>query len=326
MNIRPPAGSRRPMQPRPLRTGEPVMLAGYQNPWTVKATSEHFAVLTRPATDTDRAAFLAAQQENAWGREELPGDVFYTVLDWRNGVRGPCNLAGRSYGSGDYTAAECAAMLAEFEAGDLEVSHRDGVPIEFADEVPGVTPTIGQMIAETRANNIRLGWRRPEGGPGANTLGDYVALLHEELGEAVKAYRAWKLEDATDLTHWNVAGLSKPEGVGSEFADLLIRLLDTGDVFGFTVFDQDMQVGDVADLPAEPLFTLKTFGDHIAWIGFHIGQMWCAPFFEAPLVLRALVTTARRHGIDLDFEYARKTAYNRTRQFRHGGALAETGA
>jgi hypothetical protein len=149
MNTRPPAGSRM-MQPRPLQTGEPVMLAGYQNPWTVKATSEHFAVLTRPVTDTDRAAFRADQQEDTW-QEELPGDVFYTVLDWRNGVRGPCNLIGQSYGSGDYTAAECAAMLAEFEAGDLEVSHRNWVPIEFADEAPGGSPTMGQMIAETGA-------------------------------------------------------------------------------------------------------------------------------------------------------------------------------
>jgi hypothetical protein len=57
----------------------------------------------------------------------------YTVLDWRNGVRGPCNLSGQGWGDGTYTEAECAAMLAGFESGELEVSHRNRVRIEFGE-------------------------------------------------------------------------------------------------------------------------------------------------------------------------------------------------
>jgi hypothetical protein len=41
--------------------------------------------------------------------------------------------------------------------------------------------------------------------------------------------------------------------------------------------------------------------------------------FEAPLMLRALVGVAERYGIDLEAEYARKIAYNRTRPYQHGG-------
>jgi NTP pyrophosphatase (non-canonical NTP hydrolase) len=133
-----------------------------------------------------------------------------------------------------------------------------------------VRMALAEMTAEVREVNIEKGWRVPEGGPGDNSFGDYVALLTEELGEMTKAYRKYRLDDATAAPCNVVAGQCfvhgraatcdrpKPEGVGSEMADVLIRLLDTADVF----------------------------------------------------------------GIDLAAEYARKVAYNRTREFQHGGTMA----
>lgn len=191
--------------------------------------------------------------------------------------------------------------------------------------------TIGQMTAEIRAVNIEKGWRSPDGGPGPNTLGDYIALLHTETAEAVEAFRDWRLDDATQPVALFQRGvLAKPEGVGSEMADLLIRLLDTGDVFGFTVHDQDFELGDVADLDpkdSDPnLPELVTFGDHMAWLARRTDRIWTRPA-SAPTALRALLTVCRKYGIDLDAEYQRKIAYNRTRPYRHGGrALADTGA
>lgn len=79
------------------------------------------------------------------------------------------------------------------------------------------------------------------------SFGDEIALLHSECSEALEAYRVWGFDDATKT--------SKPEGVGSEFADILIRLL------------------------------------HYSY----------------------------NHGIDLQVEFNRKMAYNRTRAYRHGG-------
>jgi NTP pyrophosphatase (non-canonical NTP hydrolase) len=203
-----------------------------------------------------------------------------------------------------------------------------------------MTATIGEMTAALRANNIAHGFRAAEGGPGDNTLGDYIALLVEEIGEATSAYRSWKLADATKPVCGFAAntgkacaehGPDKPQGVGSELADILIRLLDTGDVFGFTVFDyQDLQLGDVAELYPErsdpELPKLVSFADHMAWLARRVDKIW-TDTSEAPLALRALVTIARKYGIDLDFEYERKHAYNLTRPYRHGGrVLTETGA
>lgn len=103
-----------PVAQIPFEVGAHVTLDDDPHPWTVKAVSEHFAVLT----------IQMASRTNSV-------DVLYTVLDWRNGVRGPCDLVGQGWGDGTYTETECAAMLAEFEAGDLEISHRNRVRIEF---------------------------------------------------------------------------------------------------------------------------------------------------------------------------------------------------
>lgn len=101
--------------------------------------------------------------------------------------------------------------------------------------------TIPEMTVEIREINVAKGWRSAEGGPGSNTFGDYIALLHSEASEALEAYRDYRLTDATRPVCGHAAdgeepchehGPSKPEGVGSELADVLIRLVDMADVFG----------------------------------------------------------------------------------------------
>jgi hypothetical protein len=80
--------------------------------WTVRAVSPHFTAVTR------QADFRKS------------GTLFYSVLDWRNGVRGPCNLVFGWYG--DLDEPGCAQMLAGFEADDLHVSQRNWAPIDVA--------------------------------------------------------------------------------------------------------------------------------------------------------------------------------------------------
>lgn len=71
-----------------------------------------------------------------------------------------------------------------------------------------------------RLNNSK-GWFDED-----RSVGDMVALLHSEVSEILEAYRTSKFEDATEHPVIDMGVLPKPEGVGSEMADCLIRLLD----------------------------------------------------------------------------------------------------
>jgi hypothetical protein len=94
-------------EPVPLEVDQQVRLGGDKWRWTVRAVSEHYAVLVQQA------------------RFHPVGTYCYTVIDWRNGVRGACNLIGHGYGDGTFTRAECARMVRDFETGRLEVSRRN---------------------------------------------------------------------------------------------------------------------------------------------------------------------------------------------------------
>lgn len=72
---------------------------------------------------------------------------------------------------------------------------------------------------------------------GPRTFGDDIALLHSEVSEMLEAFRV--TGDARDQTSVDHAGNEynpKPEGVGAEAADVLVRLLDTCDRYGIDLF------------------------------------------------------------------------------------------
>lgn len=119
--------------------GDKVMLDADPAPWTVQAVSRHFTALVRPVNQRDYDDAEPDEDEGRWRENPYEGRIgerMYTVLDWRNGVRGPCNLVGQAWGDGTYTGDQCAEMLEQFEAGDLEVSQRNWVRIEFPAAAP----------------------------------------------------------------------------------------------------------------------------------------------------------------------------------------------
>lgn len=109
-----------------------------------------------------------------------------------------------------------------------------------------MSKSLNEMMAEVVEFEKSKGWQ-----PNDNQFGTSVVLLHSEASEMLEAFREHDWGSTSET--------GKPEGVSSEGADLLIRLLST----------------------------------------------WAQ--FVAP------------HGWDLESEYERKMAYNRTREYRHGG-------
>lgn len=183
------------------------------------------------------------------------------------------------------------------------------------------TATLRDWAAEVYAVNEANGWFEDD-----RTVGDDLALLHSEVSEALEAFRRWGLEDMTDsecrngttvLAHAFADGhLCKPEGVGSELADVLIRLLDT--IARRDIVPQWLD-GSLASVPVvKPLVAAAdaaewSFGDHVAYLHRLIARG------NLIALLYALVAVAVRYEVDLEFEYHRKIAFNRTRGHRHGG-------
>lgn len=83
--------------------------------------------------------------------------------------------------------------------------------------------TLFQMIQEVQEHNVDMGWRE-----GDTRFAEYVALLHSEVSEMLEAWRDHKRNEYTTPE-------GKPDDVGSEIADVFIRLLDMCDVYGYNL-------------------------------------------------------------------------------------------
>ena len=167
--------------------------------------------------------------------------------------------------------------------------------------------TLRHMRGEVYEVNHANGWFDDE-----RSFDDDIALNHSEVSEMFEAYRSWGLGDAT-TSGGDFDRLPKPEGFGSECADVLIRLLD-------------MSLRRKIEFSWATLTEIIDSQDYDPWLGIgsHIAKLHkliscITPETSLDPTLSYLVTLCRHQGINLRSEYERKIAYNRTRGYRHGG-------
>lgn len=84
-----------------------------------------------------------------------------------------------------------------------------------------MSKSLREMKEEVYKNNVLHGWFDKD-----RSFGDDTALLHSEISEAFDCYREIGFEPRTDSIK-EADSVGKPSDVGSELADVLIRLLDT---------------------------------------------------------------------------------------------------
>lgn len=180
------------------------------------------------------------------------------------------------------------------------------------------------MMREVREVNEANGWF-----DAGRTVGDGIALLHSEVSEALEAFRSWGTQDATGLVQHvtpcpgsEICGSEdfhnshlKPEGIGSELADVLVRLLDECDRQDVSV--ENFGVWQRGDFPVR---LDETFGDALTVLHRRIAQLGVTRSeFYARAIYDTLTGVCEKFGVDLRAEFDRKLAYNRVRGYRHGG-------
>lgn len=126
-------------------------------------------------------------------------------------------------------AAECAAAKADVDKLREVVAQRSAELFAMKAEVGRLNSELAakadvldlvEFAQRVHSNAVAHGWHDKD-----RTFGDFVALVHSELSEALEAYRAPGLY-ADRVFHLGPGRPPKPEGMLPELADVVIRILD----------------------------------------------------------------------------------------------------
>lgn len=183
------------------------------------------------------------------------------------------------------------------------------------------TLPLDQLIDDVEEVNRDNGWHDAERSPAASRV-----LLHSEVAEAFEAYRSHGFADVT-VTHLQIEVPSfagrpavhvdgaplenpKPEGIGSELADVVIRMLDT-------LLRGSFWLPDYCKGPLPQVAGDDYAGDDIVDVLDRLHDLIAREDYDR--VIPTVAWAAHLSGVVLADEVDRKLAHNRTRGHMHGG-------
>lgn len=173
---------------------------------------------------------------------------------------------------------------------------------------------LNEFAKEVHENAVKHGWWETK-----RSFGEVIALIHSELSEALEEYRNGH---APTETYYSEGG--KPEGIPSELADVVIRVLDwcgfkkweyTGKEYSAIVKEaQDaFDSGEATKTPS--------FGKFIADLHEDVSSVYRNTAWALNDLIEDVFAMCAIYNIDLESALLEKHEYNKTRPYKHGGKV-----
>lgn len=170
---------------------------------------------------------------------------------------------------------------------------------------------LNKFAKEVHENAVKHGWWDAE-----RSFGEVIALIHSELSEALEEYRNGH---APTETYYSKGG--KPEGIPSELADVVIRVLDWCGHENITLNTKIIKNNDnfIKKMIAEN-YKMLPFADGIASSHSDISS-WYNDEADIEAVISGVFCMSSFYGIDLESAMLEKHNFNKTRPYKHGGKV-----
>ncbi len=120
-----------------MKKGDKVCFHGENLFFTVMAQSKRFAILSRKLDKKEDEDILQDLAELMYyanldvAFEKNKDEPIYTIIDFKEGVRGPDNLSLRA--TDYFSEDDCAEALKSLHSGELGISRRHRIPFSMAD-------------------------------------------------------------------------------------------------------------------------------------------------------------------------------------------------
>lgn len=177
---------------------------------------------------------------------------------------------------------------------------------------------LNELAKEVHENAVYHGWWEEE-----RDFGELIALIHSEVSEVLEEYR-----NGHELTETYYSKNGKPEGIPSEMADIIIRVLDICGKYELNI-DIDLATieQECAKFEVREKFlkiNFKSFGDFIAQLHQAITEWYCEGIYsteERKNILISVVGFCWLSDIDIEKAIIEKHAFNIIRPYKHGGKV-----